>query len=81
MQRRDFVKSAAALAALVALREEALAAAPGEIPRRTLGRTGQSVSIIGIGGAHIGKRDVSEQDATRIIRTALEMATAKKHSS
>ena len=59
MQRRDFLKSAAAIAALMALREEAIAA-PGEIPRRTLGRTGQSVSIIGIGGYHIGARNVSE---------------------
>ena len=59
MQRRDFLKSSAALAALVALREEAIAA-PGDIPHRTLGRTGQSVSIIGIGGYHIGRPDVSE---------------------
>ncbi len=71
MERRDFLKSAAALAALVALREEAIAA-PGEISRRTLGRTGQSVSVIGIGGAHIGKPSLSDQDSTRIIRTALD---------
>ena len=71
MQRRDFLKSAAALAALVALREEAIAA-PGEVPRRTLGRTGQSVSIIGIGGAHIGKPSLSDQESIRIVRTALD---------
>jgi uncharacterized protein len=71
MQRRDFLKSAAALAALVALREEAVAA-PGEIPRRTLGRTGQSVSIIGLGGYHIGASQVSEADAVRIVRTGLD---------
>jgi predicted aldo/keto reductase-like oxidoreductase len=71
MQRRDFMKSAAAVAALMALRDEAVAA-PGEIPRRTLGRTGQSVSIIGIGGHHIGRPHVSEEESTRIIRTALD---------
>src|ERR1700761_6203644 len=71
MQRRDFLKSAAAIATLLALREEAIAA-PGEIPRRTLGRTGQSVSIIGIGGYHIGSPQVSEQEAIRIVRTALD---------
>src|SRR5712672_671577 len=71
MQRRDFLKSSAALAALLALREEAIAA-PGEIPRRTLGRTGQSVSIIGIGGYHIGSSQVSEQESIRIVRTALD---------
>jgi predicted aldo/keto reductase-like oxidoreductase len=72
MQRRDFLKSAAALAALVALREEALAAAPGEIPRRTLGRTGQSVSVIGIGGYHMGASHVSDEEGIRIVRTALD---------
>ncbi len=71
MQRRDFLKSAAALAALVALSEEAIAA-PGDIPRRSLGRTGQSVSIIGIGGAHIGKPSLSDQESIRIVRTALD---------
>jgi predicted aldo/keto reductase-like oxidoreductase len=71
MQRRDFLKSAAALATLVALREEAIAA-PGEVPRRTLGRTGQSVSIIGIGGYHMGAPQVSEQEGIRIVRTALD---------
>ncbi|MDQ1693701.1 MAG: hypothetical protein QOH85_1236 [Acidobacteriaceae bacterium] len=72
MERREFLKSAAALAALVALREEAKAAGPGEIPRRTLGRTGQSVSCIGIGGYHLGAKSVPEQEAIRIIRTALD---------
>jgi predicted aldo/keto reductase-like oxidoreductase len=71
MQRRDFLKSSAALAALIALREEAIAA-PGEIPRRTLGRTGQSVSIIGLGGYHVGAANVSEQEGIRIVRTALD---------
>ena len=71
MQRRHFLRSAAAIAALMALREEAIAAPEG-IPRRTLGRTGQSVSIIGIGGAHIGGSRISEQDAIRIVRTALD---------
>src|SRR5438270_3543151 len=71
MQRRDFLKSAAAIAALMALRDEAVAA-PGEIPRRTLGRTGESVSIIGLGGHHIGRPHVSEEEGIRIIRTGLD---------
>ncbi len=72
MERRDFLKSAAALAALVALRDEAFAAAPGEIPRRSLGRTGQSVSVIGIGGYHMGAAHVSDQEGIRIVRAALD---------
>ncbi len=71
MERRDFLKSAAALTALLALREEAIAAT-GDIPRRTLGRTGQSVACIGIGGYHIGAHSVSEQEGIRIVRTALD---------
>ena len=41
------------------------------IPYRTLGRTGQKVSIVGLGGAHIGKQD-DENDSIRIIRTAID---------
>ena len=71
MQRRDFLKSATALAALVALREEAIAA-PGEIPRRTLGRTGETVSIVGLGGFHIGTPSAADEDSIRIIRAAID---------
>ena len=41
-----------------------------EIPRRKLGRTGQSVSMIGLGGYHLGKPD--EQESIRIVRTAID---------
>ncbi len=41
------------------------------IPHRSLGNTGVQVSIIGLGGAHIGiQRD--ENDSIRIIRTAID---------
>ncbi|UCH42571.1 MAG: aldo/keto reductase [Dehalococcoidales bacterium] len=41
------------------------------IPYRTLGSTGEKVSIIGLGGAHIGiQRD--ENDSIGIIRTAID---------
>src|SRR5262249_32312940 len=41
------------------------------VPRRTLGRTGEKVSIVGLGGYHIGKQK-DEQESIRIIRTALD---------
>ncbi len=41
------------------------------IPYRILGRTGEKVSIIGLGGSHIGMQP-SEQESIRIIRTALD---------
>ena len=43
----------------------------GEMQYRTLGRTGQKVSIVGLGGAHIGMR-VDEDDGVRIVRTAID---------
>jgi uncharacterized protein len=45
--------------------------AQGSIPYRTLGRTGEKVSMVGLGGAHIG-RQPDENDSIRIIRTALD---------
>ena len=42
------------------------------VPTRTLGRTGETVSAIGLGGAHLGKPGVSEDESIRIIRTAVE---------
>jgi aryl-alcohol dehydrogenase-like predicted oxidoreductase len=42
----------------------------GNMPYRTLGRTGERVSLIGLGGAHLGR--ISGQEAIRIIRSALD---------
>ncbi|HTZ59506.1 MAG TPA: aldo/keto reductase [Acidobacteriaceae bacterium] len=42
------------------------------IGRRKLGRADVEVSILGIGGYHIGLSNVSEAEATRIVRTALD---------
>jgi len=42
------------------------------VPTRTLGRTGEKVSMIGLGGSHIGKPKLSDTDAIKIIRTAID---------
>src|SRR6266516_4310597 len=42
------------------------------IPYRTLGRTGERVSAIGLGGWHLGLERVDEQLSLRIIRTAID---------
>ncbi len=42
------------------------------IPYRVLGRTGEKVSAIGLGGFHIGKPDLNEEESVRIIRTAID---------
>jgi aryl-alcohol dehydrogenase-like predicted oxidoreductase len=43
-----------------------------QMPRRTLGRTGQSVSAIGLGGWHLGLKRVGESLADRIMRAAVD---------
>jgi len=42
------------------------------IPYRTLGRTGEHVSAIGVGGWHLGLKTVTEKMAIEIVRTALD---------
>ena len=43
-----------------------------QMPMRTLGRTGVQVSSIGLGGWHLGFKQIDEQLAVRIIRTAID---------
>lgn len=47
------------------------AAATGEMPYRTLGRSGEKVSLLGLGGSHIGGQK-DEQESIRIIHTAID---------
>lgn len=42
------------------------------IPYRTLGRTGERVSAIGLGGYHLGQPNLPEAEAIRIIRAAVD---------
>jgi len=45
--------------------------ASGEVPYRSLGKTGEKVSAIGLGGHHIG-RPKDEQEGIRIVRSAID---------
>jgi predicted aldo/keto reductase-like oxidoreductase len=47
------------------------APAQGEMPYRKLGRSGERVSLLGLGGYHIGLQ-ADEQDSIRIVRTAID---------
>ena len=42
------------------------------VPTRMLGRTGERVSVIGLGGYHLGTPDLTEAESIRIIRTAID---------
>ena len=44
----------------------------GEMPTRTLGRTGVKVSLIGLGGWHLGFKHIDDDLTLRIIRTAVD---------
>src|SRR5437879_2792048 len=44
---------------------------PDEIPRKPLGRTGEQVSIIGVGGYHLGTMG-SLEDAVRLVQEAVD---------
>src|SRR5256885_5299957 len=75
LTRREFLEIG--MAATVAAGAEKLAWADtkpdtkGDVPRRNLGRTGEKVSIVGLGGYHVGSQK-DEQESIRIIQTALD---------
>jgi len=72
MSRRSFVKSAAAAAVLTTASPQVLMAETKQVmPQRALGRTGEKVSAIGLGGYHIGKQ-ADEAESITIIRTAID---------
>jgi uncharacterized protein len=70
MDRRDFLKKAAATTVVTSLASK-LSRAADSFPHRTLGRSGEKVSLIGIGGYHLGHTS-DEQESIRIVRTALD---------
>jgi uncharacterized protein len=70
--RREFLEMGVAATLAAGAEKMAFAAdTKSELPRRTLGRTGEKVSMIGLGGYHIGSQK-DEQESIRIIRTALD---------
>jgi len=71
MDRRDFLKQAAAASVITSLSKNLAHGETAEFPYRTLGRSGEKVSLIGLGGYHLGKT-VDEQESIRLVRTALD---------
>jgi predicted aldo/keto reductase-like oxidoreductase len=75
MDRRDALKALAAIALTGTAREsagdQAAGAKPADMIYRVLGRTGEKVSAIGLGGHHIGRpKDAAE--GIRVIRSAVD---------
>lgn len=79
MDRREFVKIAGTAAAAVTAPQWFGTTARAEVTKegsgmiyRSLGRTGEQVSAIGLGGYHIGRSSITEQDSIQLIREAID---------
>lgn len=71
--RRHFLETAAGASIFASFPSHPpTAGAKGEVPRRTLGRTGEKISSVGIGGYHLGKAELQDSESIRIIRTAID---------
>jgi uncharacterized protein len=70
--RRTFLEFAAATVISTGLGQPAFAETRNRIPYRTLGRTGEKVSLIGIGGYHLGRPGLQAEESIRIVRRALD---------
>jgi predicted aldo/keto reductase-like oxidoreductase len=72
ISRRDFLGFATA-SILLAHSDQQLVKSKSRngVPYRVLGRSGEKVSLIGLGGYHVGKQ-ADPQESIRIIRTALD---------
>jgi predicted aldo/keto reductase-like oxidoreductase len=69
--RRDFISATVATGIVAGLTGHAWSAdSQGEMIYRTLGRTGEKISAIGLGGYHIGVP--KEDESIRIIRKAID---------
>jgi predicted aldo/keto reductase-like oxidoreductase len=72
IDRRDFLRTAATAAGAVAADRMLGAAESGGVPTRALGRTGEKVSCIGMGGYHIGQSKLSDDQSVQLIRQAVD---------
>jgi predicted aldo/keto reductase-like oxidoreductase len=75
MKRRDFIKSSAIIAPVVSLFPADLSAisrasVPGKIEKRSLGRTGEMLSMIGFGGIIV--KYATPEDASKLVKLAID---------
>jgi predicted aldo/keto reductase-like oxidoreductase len=71
MDRRRFLQTATVSALAASLLQNRSVAENSSVPTRTLGRSGEKVSMVGLGGYHIGMQK-DEQESIAIIRSALD---------
>lgn len=71
LTRREFL-AAAAGGALVAAAGRAAALEPPPLPRRTLGRTGRELTVLGIGIGALGDGGLPEEQVCQVVTEALD---------
>ena len=76
MERREFLGGLAGAMAgglrVMAISLQQGATQKGEMPYRTLGRTREKVSCIGLGGFHLGQSRLEEADAVKLFQAAVD---------
>src|SRR6266581_8898002 len=73
IERREFLKGLAIAGLMASAKAGSSAESPKQgIPYRTLGRTGEHVSAIGMGGFHLAQPGLEEAESIRLIRTAVD---------
>ena len=75
MKRRDFIKATAIVAPAAGLFPDDLSwisrvSVPGKIEKRSLGKTGEMLSIIGFGGIVV--MNATAEDASKTVKTAID---------
>src|SRR2546430_4468312 len=72
IERRDFLKGLAVAGLMASTRDASSADPLQSVPYRTLGRTGERISAIGMGGFHLAQPGLEEAEGIRIIRSAVD---------
>lgn len=72
LNRRKFIKLSGGAAVVVAVPTLGKGMSTADMPMRTLGKTGEKISMLTIGGYHVGIPEVSEEQSVEIIRTAVD---------
>lgn len=72
IDRQRCIASSAALAAAASTSGASGSPDAREIPKRRLGRTYERVSIVGMGGFHIGKPDIPDADAIEFVHRGVD---------
>ena len=72
MKRRDFIRNTASAMAAMSLAGITTGFKMNGMPYRILGKTGLKVSLLGVGGHHIGNDRITDETSLAVIRGAID---------